>query len=101
VRVADYVASFLEEQGVKDVFMLAGTGGVYLDDGIANSRINPVCVCHEATAPVMAEAYARITGNLGAVMVTTGPGGANAVPGVVEAWVDSAPIIVISGQVER
>lgn len=102
IRVADYIADFVYRQGVRDVFMLSGGGSIYLDDGIAcNKRINCICVRNEATAPMMAEAYARLTHNLGVVYVTTGPGGANAVSGVTEAWVDSAPILVISGQVQR
>lgn len=102
IRVADYIADFINRQGVEDIFMLAGGGSIYLDDGVAcHEHLNPVCVRNEATAPMMAEAYARLTGNLGAVYVTTGPGGANAVAGLTEAWVDSAPILVISGQVQR
>lgn len=102
VRVADYIANFIYEQGVKDVFMLTGGGSIYLDDGIVcHPHLNHICCRNEATAPMMAEAYARLTGNLGVAYVTTGPGGANAVTGVVEAWVDSAPILVISGQVQR
>mgnify|MGYP006293639741 CR=1 FL=1 len=102
IRVADYIAEFVREQGVEDVFMLSGGGSIYLDDGIAkNDNLNPVCVRNEATAPMMAEAYARLSGKIGIAYVTTGPGGTNAVTGVAEAWVDSAPILVISGQVQR
>ena len=102
IRVADYIADFIYKQGVKNVFMLSGGGSIYLDDGIAcHKHLNHICVRNEATAPMMAEAYAGITQNLGVVYVTTGPGGANAVSGVTEAWVDSAPILVVSGQVQR
>ena len=102
IRVADYIADFIYKQGTKDVFLLSGGGSIYLDDGIAcNKNLNPICARSEATATMMAEAYARLTQKLGVVYVTTGPGGANAVSGVTEAWVDSAPILVISGQVER
>ncbi|MBN2316091.1 MAG: thiamine pyrophosphate-binding protein [Sedimentisphaerales bacterium] len=102
IRVADYIADFIYQQGVRDVFMLSGGGSIYLDDGIAcHGKLNHISVRNESTAPMMAEAYARITGHLGVVYVTTGPGGANAVTGIAEAWVDSAPILVISGQVQR
>ncbi|MFH1883208.1 MAG: thiamine pyrophosphate-binding protein [Planctomycetota bacterium] len=102
IRVADYIADFVYNQGVKEVFMLPGGGSIYLDDGIAcHEHLWHVSVRNEATAPMMAEAYARLTQNLGVVYLTTGPGGANAVSGLAEAWVDSAPILVISGQVER
>lgn len=102
IRVADYIADFIYKQGVRDVFMLSGGGSIYLDDGVAcHKHLNEVCVRNEATAPMMAEAYAKINQNLGVVYVTTGPGGTNAVSGLSEAWVDSAPILVISGQVQR
>ncbi|MFH1387083.1 MAG: thiamine pyrophosphate-binding protein [bacterium] len=102
MRVADYIADFIAKLGVRHVFMMSGGGSIYLDDGIAcNKKIMPVCVRNEATAPMMAEAYSRLNQNLGVVYVTTGPGGANAVSGLAEAWVDSAPILIISGQVNR
>lgn len=102
VRVADYIANFIYDQKVNHVFMLSGGGSIYLDDGVAcHKKLKHICVRNEASAPMMAEAYAKITGNLGAVYVTTGPGGANAVSGLAEAWVDSAPVLIISGQVQR
>lgn len=101
IRVADYVANFIYKQGVRHVFMLSGGGSIFLDDGIAKHKyLKEVAVRNEAAAPMMAEAYARLNRNLGVVYVTTGPGGANAVSGLVEAWVDSAPIMIISGQVK-
>ncbi|MFA4905605.1 MAG: thiamine pyrophosphate-binding protein [Candidatus Margulisiibacteriota bacterium] len=102
IRVADYIADFVHRQGVKDIFMLSGGGSIYLDDGVAcNKNLRAICVRNEAAAPMMAEAYARLNQNLGVVYVTTGPGGTNAVSGLSEAWVDSAPIMIISGQVAR
>lgn len=101
IRVADYVADFIYKQGVKYVFMLSGGGSIFLDDGLAaHKHLKYIAVRNEAVAPMMAEAYARLNQNLGAVYVTTGPGGANAVSGLAEAWVDSAPILIISGQVK-
>ena len=101
IRVADYIAMFLLERGVKDIFMLTGNGAMYLNDAFAQSNLNFYCARNEAAAPMMAESYARVKGGVGAVCVTSGPGSTNAVPGLAEAWVDSAPIIVISGQVQR
>ena len=100
MRVADYVAFFLSQRGVNDIFMLTGNGAMYLNDAIAQADINFFCARNEASAPMMAEAYARVKQSLGAVCVTAGPGSTNAVSGLAEAWVDSAPIIVISGQVQ-
>lgn len=101
VRVADYIARFLADRGVKDIFMLTGNGAMYLNDAIAQADVRYVCARNEAAAPMMAEAYARVKQTLGAVCVTSGPGSTNAVPGLAEAWVDAAPIFVVSGQVER
>jgi len=101
-RVADYIADFISGQGVKDVFMMSGGGSIFLDDGLAcNKDLNAVCVRNEAAAPMMAKAVAMLTKNIGVVYVTSGPGGANAVSGLSDAWVDSVPVMVISGQVPR
>lgn len=100
-RVADYIAKFLVKHGVEDIFMLTGYGSMYLNDAIELSGIRYFATRNEATAPMMAEAYARIKQSIGAVCVTAGPGATNAVPGLAEAWVDSAPIIILSGQVEK
>jgi len=100
MRVADYLANYISNLGVKNVFMLSGTGSVHLDDAFAFQKdINHICARHEAAAVYMAEAAAKLTGNIGVVIATTGPGGTNAISGIVEAWVDSVPVLVISGQV--
>jgi acetolactate synthase-1/2/3 large subunit len=100
--VADYIADFIYRRGVKEVFMLAGGGSIYLDDGVAcHKHLKHICVRNETTAPMMAGAYARVAHNLGVVYVTTGPGGTNAISGVIECWTDSVPILVISGQVSK
>ena len=102
IRVADYLANYLSEIGVKNVFMLSGTGSVHLDDAFAfQDDMNYICARHEAAAVYMAEAAAKLTGTIGVVIATTGPGGTNAISGIVEAWVDSTPVLVISGQVNK
>lgn len=102
IRIADYIANFIYNQRVQDVFMLSGGGSIYLDDGVAcHEKLNAIVARHEGAAAMMAEAYARLSGNLGVVYVTTGPGGVNALSGVVEAYVDSAPVLVVSGQVAK
>ncbi|MBF0570589.1 MAG: thiamine pyrophosphate-binding protein [Candidatus Omnitrophica bacterium] len=100
MRLCDYIAQFLVKQGVKDIFMLTGYGAMYMNDAIQQSGIKYYATRNEATAPMMAEAYARVRQSLGAVCVTAGPGATNAIPGLAEAFVDSAPILVLSGQVE-
>ena len=100
VRVADYMADFVHAQGVRRIFMLSGTGSIHLDDAFAaHPEIRYACARHEAAAVVMAEGAAKLSGGLGVVVVTTGPGGINAIGGVSEAWVDAVPVLVISGQV--
>jgi acetolactate synthase-1/2/3 large subunit len=102
IRVADYIARFLVRQGVRDIFVLTGNGAMYLNDAFTlQPELKYYCARNEAAAPMMAEAYARIKGSLGAVCLTSGPGSTNAIPGLAEAWVDSAPIMILSGQVQR
>lgn len=102
IRVADYIADFLAKKGIHHIFVLTGYGAMYMNDAIAaNKKITYYCVRNEAASPMMAEAYARITGTVGAVCLTAGPGSTNAIPGLAEAWVDSAPIIIFSGQVHK
>ncbi len=63
--------------------------------------IRPVCMLHEQAAAIAAEAYGRVTGDLGVVLVTSGPGGTNALTGITGAWIESTPCLVLSGQVKR
>ena len=102
MRVADYIAKFLVRHGVRDIFVLTGHGAMYLNDAITlQPELKYYCARNEAAAPMMAEAYARVKKSLGAVCLTSGPGSTNAIPGLAEAWVDSAPVLIISGQVQR
>lgn len=101
-RVADYIADFCVRIGCPHVFLVSGGGMMHTLDGLAcNKNISVICAHHEGAAAVMAESYSRVTNNIGAVFVTTGPGGTNAITGVVDAWVDSIPLLVISGQAKR
>ena len=100
--VANFIADYLHLQGVKTIFLLSGTGSIYLDDAFSSqAEMKHICARHEAAAVLMAEASAKLTGTIGVAVTTTGPGGANAIAGVVEAWVDSVPLLVLSGQVAR
>ena len=100
MRIADFISSFLKRKGVKKIFMLTGYGAMYLNDAIKLSGIKYYATRNEATAPIMAESFARLTNKIGVACVTAGPGSTNAIPGLAEAYVDSAPIIIISGQVD-
>jgi acetolactate synthase I/II/III large subunit len=102
VRVGDFVASYLVSLGISHVFLVSGGGMMYLLDGLrCNKDITFVCAHNEAAAAIMAEGYSRVSENIGVVFVTTGPGATNAVTGAVDAWVDSIPMLVISGQCKR
>lgn len=101
-RVADYIAEYLVNIGVPQVFLVSGGGIMHILDGFAcNQNIHVTCHHHEQAAAIAAEGYARVTNKLGVVVVTTGPGSTNAITGVVDAWVDSVPLLVISGQTKR
>lgn len=102
MRTADVVAQLIADLGVRHVFLLPGGGNMYLVDAVAqHPDLTPVPCLHEQAAAIAAEAYARVTENIGVVLVTTGPGGTNALTGVVGAWIESVPLLVISGQVKR
>jgi len=102
IRVADYIAQTLARHGVRDVFMVTGGGAMHLNDALGRCKeLKYTCCHHEQACAMAADSYARITGRMAAVNVTTGPGGINALNGVFGAWVDSIPMIVVSGQVKR
>jgi len=102
VKLSDYVMEFVARKKVKNVFMLVGGGAMHLNDSLGRcAGLHYVCNLHEQAVAIAAEAHARVTNHLSAAMVTTGPGGTNAVTGVAGAWLDSTPVIFISGQVKR
>lgn len=99
MKVSDIVIDFLESKNVKHVFTISGGGCIHLIDSLGRSNIEYVCVHHEQSAAMAAEGYSRITNDIGVCIVTTGPGGTNALTGVLGCWLDSIPTIFISGQV--
>jgi len=102
MRVSEYIAKTLADFGVRHVFMLTGGGAMFLNDALGNQAgIQPIFNHHEQAASIAAEGYARVTNTPGVINVTTGPGGINAMNGVFGAWVDSIPMLVLSGQVKR
>lgn len=101
IKVSDYVIQYLERLGVKHMFMLPGGGAMHLNDSLGRSKKIQYVVClHEQACAIAAEAYARVTNKPGLLMVTTGPGGTNAITGVAAAYVESTPMVVVSGQVK-
>lgn len=100
--VADYVISFVESLGVKDVFLLTGGGAMYLNDALnRNKNMNKICMHHEQAAAMATVAYSKYTRNFGVAVVTTGCGVTNAITGLLDGYQDSVPCMFISGQVKR
>lgn len=101
IRVADYIAEFLAENNIDTLFTVVGGGAMHLNDGFGhNEDIKCIYNHHEQACAIAAEGYYRMSNKLPAVCVTTGPGGTNALTGVLGAYLDSIPMLVISGQVK-
>ena len=102
IKLSDYVVRFVENLGVKHVFMLSGGGCMHLVDSLGIARnLKYICNLHEQAAAIAAEAYGQYTNNIGVALVTTGPGGTNTLTGLAGAWLDSTPCLFLSGQVKR
>ena len=102
IKVAHYVAKFFAEHDVTDVFTITGGGAMHLNDAIGHHvALHCTYNHHEQACAIAAEGYARLTGRVAVVCVTSGPGGTNAITGVLGGWQDSIPMFVISGQVKR
>lgn len=100
IRLADYVVNKLLEAGIKTTFSVVGGGAMNLNDAFGHAEgMKVIYNHHEQACAIAAEGYARVNNECAAVCVTTGPGGTNALTGVVGAYVDSVPMVVISGQV--
>lgn len=99
-KLADYVADFLVANGIKNIFTVVGGGAMHLNDAFGHhSKLKCIYNHHEQACSMAAEGYARLSGEIASVCVTTGPGGTNAITGVLGAYLDSIPMLVISGQV--
>ena len=97
-KVSDYVFRYLHDTvGVKVCFMLPGGGCMHLVDSLGKSRIKYICNLHEQASAIAADAAGQYTGNLGLALVTAGPGSTNALTGVAGSWIDSTPVLILSG----
>ncbi len=102
IKVSDYIAQFMTEHGVSHVFTITGGGAMHLNDAFGHKQgLKCIYNHHEQACAIAAEGYARLTGKVALVCVTSGPGGTNAITGVVGGWQDSIPMFVVSGQVKR
>ncbi|MDI6731713.1 MAG: thiamine pyrophosphate-binding protein [Candidatus Margulisbacteria bacterium] len=101
IKLTDYICNYLASIGVKDVFMISGGGAMHLVDSVGkHPKLNYICSHHEQAAAIAAEGYSRISGKMGVVVVTSGPGGTNTLTGVIGQWLDSIPCLYLSGQVK-
>lgn len=102
IKLSDYVAKFIANCKIKNVFLLPGGGCMHLVDSFGHCPdFQKICCLHEQAAVIAADAYSQYTNNIGVALVTTGPGGTNAITGVAGSWIDSIPVMVISGQAKR
>jgi acetolactate synthase-1/2/3 large subunit len=102
IKLADYIADFFANQGVKDIFTVTGGGAMHLNDAFGHhQKLECIYNHHEQACSIAAEGYTRLTNKLAVVCVTSGPGGTNAITGVLGGWLDSIPMFIVSGQVKR
>lgn len=100
IKVSDYIAQFLVDHGITQVFTVTGGGAMHLNDALGHKEgLSCLYQHHEQACAIAAECYARIHNKMAALCVTTGPGGTNAITGVLGGWLDSIPMMVLSGQV--
>jgi acetolactate synthase-1/2/3 large subunit len=99
IKVSDFIAKYLKANGVEHVFMVTGGGAMHLNDSLGR-ELKYICNHHEQASAIAAEGYARTSNRLAVVNVTTGPGGLNALNGVMGQWTDSVPVLYLSGQVK-
>jgi len=102
IKVTDYIVKRLVQYGVRHVFMITGGGAMHLNDSFGKcGDIEYICNHHEQASAIAAEGYARTSGTLAVVVTTSGPGGTNTLTGVIGQWLDSVPVLYISGQVKQ
>ena len=98
---SEFIINYLQKKGLNTAFGITGGGAMFLNEAFRKqNNLNFIFMHHEQSAAMAAEAYYRASGKPAILSVTSGPGGTNAVTGVIGAWIDSIPMIVISGQVE-
>lgn len=99
MTVSEYIFDFLYKKGCKHTYMVSGSSAMWLTDALCrNKNMQAICSNHEQAAAMAADGYARVNDVPGACLVTIGPGVTNAITGVAQAYFDSSPIFVISGQ---
>jgi len=99
IKTTDYITRFLVDNGMQSVFLVPGNANVHLLDSIGRSEeLSFFCPQGENSASMATEAFSKISGDIGVLVVSSGSSGTNAISGVVRSWIDSTPMLVISGQ---
>ena len=99
MTVSEYIFEFLQKKGCQRVYMVSGSSAMWLTDALQrNPELEAVCCHHEQAAAMAADGYGRVNDVPGACLVTIGPGATNAITGVAQAYLDSSPMFVLSGQ---
>lgn len=101
MKVADYIMNFLSKRGVKFAFEVPGGGAMFLNDAVTKSNIKPVFFHHEQSCAMAAVGYSKMNNEVALVVPTSGCGSTNTITGILDAWQDSHPVIVVSGQANR
>lgn len=100
VKISEWLANYLVQRGIKYNFTVPGGGAMVMNMAFGHQKgLNNIFVQHEQAAAIAAEGYYRVNNELALVCCTTGPGGTNTITGVLGAWLDSIPMLIISGQV--
>ena len=99
-KLSDVVADFLVSKSVRHVFAISGGASLHLIHSISNHpEISHICNHHEQSSAMAADAYSRVTSNIGVAIATSGPGATNLITGLCCSYYDSVPVIAITGQV--
>jgi len=102
IKVTDYICNYLSARGIRDIFMISGGAAMHLNDSVGrHPGLKYLCPHHEQAAAIAAEGYARASGKMSVVIVTSGPGSTNTLTGVIGQWLDSVPVLYLSGQVKQ
>lgn len=100
--LSDLVWGFLQSKGIDTVFYVSGGGCIFLLDALGrNENMKPIAMHHEQSVSIAAEGYARETNKVAVCLLTSGPGGTNAITGALCSYLDSIPVIYISGNVNK
>lgn len=100
MKLSDFVIEFFEKKGIDTAFTVSGGGCIHLIESLRKSNMDTVCVHHEQAGVIASEGYFRMNNKMALNVLTTGPGGTNAITGLLGLWLDSIPSVIVSGQVQ-